>query len=343
MATVSPPTPGDLPATNGVRYLRRVIRITGEDSPNVRLARAEAAAGKRPSGRQLVPGVLPWTEYQLRRQLWDKVRQCIGLDARFYEGGEVLLYPPLWLNRANLIAVRLRGKQRRALGIGIDPAEGGDRTTMAAVDELGLIELVGKRTPDTSVIVKEAIAFMRKWAVPPEYVCIDRGGGGKQHADTMRGMGYPINTVAFGEGLNPDIKRSPQQFKERLNTREDRYAYVNRRAEMYGALRQALDPARAEVEGDVGVNGSIYPFKQGFALPCHEPIYTELHQQLSVMPLLYDQEGRLRMLPKSKRSERSTEPTLIDLIGHSPDEADAVVLALHAMLRRRSRGKVSAA
>jgi hypothetical protein len=33
---------------------------------------------------------------------------------------------------------------------------------MCAGDELGIIELVSKKTPDTSVIVGEALAFMRK-------------------------------------------------------------------------------------------------------------------------------------------------------------------------------------
>jgi len=34
--------------------------------------------------------------------------------------------------------------------------------------------------------------------------------------------------------------------------------------------------------------------------------------------------------------------TLVDLIGHSPDEADAVVLACHGMLHAQSRPRVGA-
>ena len=58
----------------------------------------------------------------------------------------------------------------------------------------------------------------------------------------------------------------------------------------------------------------------------------ELLRQMRPMPLLYDQEGRMRMLPKHKKDPDSTEKTLTDLIGCSPDEADALVLAVHGML-----------
>ncbi len=82
------------------RYYRKVIRIRGEDSPNVRLGMAEKMHGMERSDRQLVPGILPYGEYLYRRANWDKIRQCIGIDAQFYEGAEILLYPTLWLNLA---------------------------------------------------------------------------------------------------------------------------------------------------------------------------------------------------------------------------------------------------
>src|SRR3972149_2557666 len=78
--------------------------------------------------------------------------ECIGLDAEFYEGAEVLLFPPEWLNLAENRADAIEKMQRQAKAIGIDPAEGGDQTAIAVVDELGLIELSSRQTPDTSVI-----------------------------------------------------------------------------------------------------------------------------------------------------------------------------------------------
>lgn len=38
-------------------HFRKVIQITAEDSPNVKYARREIAAGLTPSNKQIVPGV----------------------------------------------------------------------------------------------------------------------------------------------------------------------------------------------------------------------------------------------------------------------------------------------
>lgn len=317
------------------RCYRRVIRITAEDSPNVALALRQLAAGLPVTNTVVVPGVLPYPDYRKRREVWDPIRQAIGLDATFWEGADVLLYPPAWLDRAERIAAALdRTLPRRiAEAIGIDPAEGGDSTAMAVVDRYGLIELISKKTPDTSVIPREALALMLRYGVPPDRVIFDRGGGGKQAADTLRSQGYPVRTVAFGEALAPDPKHGRTQVRERLDQREDRYVYRNRRAEMYGCLRELLDPAR-EHDPD-----ALAP---GFGLPAR---YPELRRQLAPIPLTYDAEGRLELLPKKKRAlaVESNQRTLEDLIGCSPDEADALVLAIFALLNRPTRARAGVA
>ena len=234
------------------------------------------------------------------------------------------LFPAEWLERAALLAAGLKGKERKAEAIGIDPAEGGDKTALAAVDRLGLIELVSRKTPDTSVITGEALAFMRKHGVPAERVVFDRGGGGKEHADRLRAQGYPVRTVAFGEAVSLEPRRMAYQPRDRIESNEERYAYRNRRAALYGDLRQLLDPAANPA---------------GFALPAE---YVELRRQLSPIPLQYDPEGRLELPPKNKRNADDGKVTLVDLIGHSPDEADAVVLACHGMLHAQSRPRVGA-
>lgn len=302
-------------------YYRKIIKVRGEDSPNVRLAMAQVRAGIAPTEQLLIPGILPWDEYCKRRRLWDKVRQCIGLDAEFWEGADVLLYPPEWLNCSERRANLLKGARRCAKGIGIDPAEGGDKTTMAVSDERGLIELVGKKTPDTNVIVAEAKAFAIRHNVPPEKICFDRGGGGKGHADRMRADGWAVRTVAFGESMVPKIRAGggivPR--REKVELREERYVYKNRRAQLYGRLRILLDPARR----DEGL--------QVFALPAE---YTELRRQMALIPLTYDTEGRLYILPKRRRPGvdlTNNTRSLEDLLGCSPDETDAVVLSIYAM------------
>lgn len=310
-----------------IRYHRKVIRIRATDSPNVRLALAQIERGIEPTHETVVPGVLSWREYQNRRANWDKVKQCVSLDAEFYEGSELLLYPPDWLNLAEERA-RTLPRVRKAKGGGCDPAEGGDRTSMAAVDEFGLIEQVSKKTPNTDLIVQEAIAFMRKHEIPPDRFVFDRGGGGKQHADRMRGMGYNVRSVGFGEGLAPDPRYGKAPVRIRKEEKECRYEYLNRRAQMYGELSESLDPDLPGVR---------------FAIPAE---YTELRRQLAPMPKLYDKEGRLFMLPKNKRNpdptNPSTEKTLVELIGCSPDEADSLVLACHGMWHRSTNLVVGA-
>lgn len=313
---------GNVPSADGTRLYRSVHRIRAEDSPNVQLGLGQQRAGLVPTDEILIPGVLSWTEYQKRRATWDSVRACVGLDAEFYEGAEVLLFPPAWLNRAESLADGLRGRRREAKAIGIDPAEGGDSTAMCAVDELGIVELVARKTPDTSVITGEALAFMRKHNVSPDRVVFDRGGGGKEHADRLRDQGYRVRTVAFGESVTLDPKRGMTRIEDRMDVKEERSAYKNRRAEMYGALHELLDP--------VG---------PGFAIPAE---YATLRSELAPIPLRYDGEGRMELLPKNRRDPKDTRPTLCELIGHSPDQADSLVLAIHAMTHKATRATAGA-
>ena len=88
-----------------------------------------------------------------------------------------------------------------------------------------------------------------------------------------------------------------------VGRREEAYAYKNRRAQMFFELRLLL--------------------QDGWAIPAG---FEELHRQLAAIPLEYDEGGRVVMLPKLG------EGGLIALLGRSPDEADAVALAVHSLL-----------
>lgn len=308
---------GDLLAPDGKRFYRKIIKIRAVDSPNIRFAERQKAEGREPTNEILVPGVADYATYVKRRLLWDPVRQSIGLDAEFYEGGEVLLYPPDWLNRAERLSANLMYKGVRTMGI--DPGEGGDETSWAICNDTGLLHLEAFQTPNTADIPNRTLALMREWNVLPQNVLFDRGGGGKQHADQLRSQGYPVQTVGFGESAaDPRIVRRMKTVKEREESREEQYAYMTRRDEMYGNLRLKLDPA-------VGGN---------FAIPGH---YTELRRQLSLMPLTYDKEGRLKMPPKRKKTKTSTEISLEELLGCSPDQADSLVLAVYGLIRKTTR------
>lgn len=313
---------GDIPRPTGDNFYRKVIRIPADDSPNVKYAKAEIAAGREPTDTIVIPGVLTWGEYQKRRKLWDPIRQCVSLDAKFYKGSENLLYPPQWLDRAEEIARELLKRykgdrndigERKAKAIGCDPAEGGDSSCWSVVDELGMIELVSLKTKNTNEVAHKTIELIHLYQLDPTFVMFDTGGGGKQHADRLREMGYPVRTVAFGEAASPVDRFKRYKSKGyKTDEVEQKYAYKNKRAEMYGLLRQLLNPVEA-----------------GFGIPAR---FVELRRQLAPMPLLFDGEGRMRMLPKNKNTANSTEQTLTELLGCSPDEADSLVIAVYSML-----------
>lgn len=309
---------GNLVSTDEMRYFRKVIRIKAEDSPNVKLGLIQERKGIEPTNEMLIIGVKDYDTYKKNRKLWDKIRQCVSLDAEFWEGSDVLLYPPDWLNRAETYASMIGSIGRKGKAIGVDPAEGGDSTVWTVVDELGILEQISMKTPNTAVIMGQTIALMHRYGVFAENVCFDSGGGGQQHADYMHEKGYKVRSIHFGTTVTPPRKRGMTPLEQKIEADEKKYIYKNRRAEMYGILRTLLDPG----------------FEGQFGIPAH---YVELRRQLSVLPLWYDEEGRMYLPPKQRRKDevnQSKKVTINDLIGCSPDEADSLVLAVYGLVNR---------
>lgn len=313
---------GDLPREGSPGYYRRVIRIKAEDSPNVIFAQAEIEAGRSVSNRIIIPGVVDWPTYTKRRRLWNPIQQSVGLDAQFYEGAEVKLYPKEWLERAKEYADSLAGQRRTPVALGIDPAEGGDNTAWVLIDDYGIIEIISERTPDTTAITDRTKELIDTYDLPHNMVLMDRGGGGKQHADRLRRDGYMIHTVAFGESVVQERRRGTLPISAQKEHDEQKYVYKNRRAEMYGMLRIALDPAEGQ-----------------FGIPRTE---TELLRQMKPIPYTEDAEGRLYVIPKNKPSLNSQVTTLTDILGCSPDELDALVMAYYIRNRPRTKAVASA-
>lgn len=228
------------------RYARRVIHICAEDSPNVQLAMKECGAkwdgekivypdDRRPSGRQVVPGVLPWDEYAHRRTNWDAIRQCVGLNGQFYEGAELLMFPPHWLNRAEEIARALDIAKRVGLRkyMGVDPAEGGDNSAWCVIDKMGIRRMRSFKTPDTTAVTSTTIQLIREYNIDPRDVIFDKGGGGTQHVDRLREQGYNVGSLAFGESVSPPPRRITPGVQTRKEEKEEAYAFKNRRAHIY--------------------------------------------------------------------------------------------------------------
>jgi hypothetical protein len=305
-------------------FFRRVYQVRATDSPNVRLGLLQEARGIKPTNEILVDGVISYSTYLQKRATLDPVRQCVGLDAEFYEGAEVLLFPIDWLNHAEEVARQLESSnpRRQVVTLGVDTAEGGDDTVFTGIDRLGTLFQEAFKTADTAVIVPKTIALIREHGIKPENVLFDRGGGGKQHVDILRMKGYNVRAIAFGEAATTPEAKDMSGLKSNNKVREEReakYIYKNRRAEMYAEVRfLLLDPANNE---------------RGFGIPAS---MVELRRQLSPIPLLYDEEGRLYLPPKQRKAgSDSKQVTMQDLIGRSPDHADSFVLAVHGMFHHK--------
>ncbi len=319
---------GDMPRIDAPGLYRKVIKIKGEDSPNVRYGMAQKAAGITPTDEIILPGVLSYGDYIKRRATLDEHTQCVSLDAEFYEGSEVRLYPSDWLDKAAEAANDLGDRARRAKTIGVDSAAGGDNSAWAVCDEFGLIELISIKTKDTMVIVDETIRLILHYKVEHKNVLFDDGGGGHQHVDQLRRMGYRVRAILFGGTATPPRKRGRITFEEKKHTDETRYVYRNRRCEMYGELRLRLDPS---------TNDPV------FAIPGEE---AELRRQLGPLPLLFDEVGRLYLPPKDKPKKtgvnESKVVTIKEMLGCSPDESDALVLAHFGMVERAMPVRIGA-
>jgi hypothetical protein len=183
--------------------------------------------------------------------------------------------------------------------VGIDVAAGGrDQTCWTLVDRYGIIQQIVLDTPNTMEIAGRTISLIKEHRLTYGMVAMDAGGGGKQTADRLAEQGHSVLLVGFGESA------------------EAKQAYTNRRAELYGGLRERLKPYR-----DDG----------GFLL---SPDAHQLRQELAVLPLNYDSEGRLVLPSKGGSSARLGETSIRQMLGRSPDRADSLVLAVWALDRR---------
>jgi hypothetical protein len=186
---------------------------------------------------------------------------------------------------------------REVEAIGVDVAAGGrDKTCWTLIDHAGVIDQIIMDLANTMEIVGRTVRLIQHHNLPASRVAVDAGGGGKQIGDRLHELGYYVRTIGFGEAA------------------DDAQAYRNRRAELYGNLRRILDPERE--------NGS-------FLLP---PLAAELRQELAILPLQYDSEGRMLLPPKDRKSNQAIhQTTLRELLGRSPDRSDSLALAAWAL------------
>jgi hypothetical protein len=304
------------------KFERQVIHIDGADSPNVTAGKAWRAAGKAGPVPVAVPGILSYHEYQRRDRNWDEAKKCVSLHGRFYEGGELSLFRPEWLNAAEDVWRDLNPEKGRkpkrgpVFWLGVDVAAGGrDLNCWVVTDHLGVVEVDARKSmEDTTIIQKVTLQIMAKYDIAPRRVCFDYGGGGGQHVDYMRQAGCQVRAVKFGESA--------------VNKR----AYVNRRTEMYCLLARAFDPTRWAHETMKLDDGRIVDrraWASCFTLPPDDHL---LRQELAVLPIQYEKDSGRQSLPSKRPIGKKVKGAvyLEDLLGRSPDRADALALSYWA-------------
>ena len=312
--------------------LSNVIHISGEDSPNVQVGKYRVERGIPGPHPNIIPGVLAYDEWVRRMHKWDKIKRRIRLEGLFYTGTEALVYPPDWLDAAEKsfrilcngerfeIIERRPGRLGSVLAMGVDCGAGRDLSVWTVIDRQGLVFQYETPTPDTYEITQLTIKFIEMFDIAHNRVCFDAGGGGRQVVDHMRPLGYRgLRSVGFGTSPTPPPATKNKSKDKKVNAKEVQWTYKNKRAEMYGILRQWMDPSVNQLP---------------FAIP--EELY-ELRHELSIMPMWFDKEGKMFLPPKDKMPgtrENPNEITIKKLLGRSPDRADSLVLATYALAVR---------
>lgn len=323
------------------RPYRNVIRVSGEDSPNVAFYRKLKERGLPFPAAPPVPGVLDYETFlELKATLppWELRPRLYGLCN---DESTAKLFPSGWLDLAVKIHELLKAgapdrKQslRRWLhwwgypfGLGVDCAHGGgDLSAWCVYGRWGAVNVETLDTPNTRTIKKKTLELMRRWRIKPEWVAFDRAIG-KGIADELREDGKEVNDVGFGESA--------------LDTGK----YPNMRVELYGELAEAMAKA---FDSQGKIRAIVQKMLEQTPDRWHKikrarivalPEDTDLRQELFVLPRAQDSRDRLSLPPKD--GTKSILGIKQMLGGRSPDRSDAVVLARYAWERGQEHRRLS--
>ncbi len=145
-----------------------------------------------------------------------------------------------------------------------------------------------------------------------------------------------VRGVSFGEAVIPEIRIGMVPIEQKVEERAEKSIYTTRRVQMYWRAHELLTPT-------VGKDGRTIA---QFAIPAEADF---LRKELAPIPKGYDDKGRPRLPPKRRSAVRKRvwngnafveEKSLEELIGCSPDHADAMVLAIFAMETEGAQGPI---
>lgn len=197
---------------------------------------------------------------------------CTATEAFQTTGEDSFILPDLVVH-----ARKAKTERYGPLIIGVDPARfGDDRTSIIrrmGRTAYGIESHIKKDTMEVTGIVHRIITTER-----PARVCIDIGGLGAGVFDRLKELGHGEIIIAVNGGSIP----------------LDNIKYVNKRAEMWGLMKEWLYDA-----------------------PCQIPDKDSLHADLCGVKYKYDSKSRLILERKEDMKKRGIR---------SPDEADALSL-----------------
>ncbi|HEX7380243.1 MAG TPA: hypothetical protein VF278_24215 [Pirellulales bacterium] len=328
----SRPHPNPLPEGEGTNAVLRWVRhVDPEESPNLIESRRMDREGITGEYPLVTPGLLSRQEFDEWEATWDEPRKRVRLYGKLPSEDEMKLFPPTWLELAKQLGEKLRRQIARCdewrddgpYALGVDAAfGGGDLTAWVVLGRYGVRHVHAISTPNTATISGYTIELMRQYRINAWAVAFDSGGGGKQIADMLRDQ----NEMKFGAIVDVSFGAKALEPKK----------YHNRRTELYGELRMALEPTDARREL---LTKQVSRWPESVTCLALPPDESKLMEDLAVLPYEWDGEGKQRLPPKdharrdiSSHSERSVRERLG---GRSPDRGDALVLAWFAWTRAR--------
>jgi phage terminase large subunit len=198
------------------------------------------------------------------------------VQGKFADAGEGVLFPLELLEAATSRELTLPDDAKVVIGVDVARSIAGDENCVAVARGGKLERLSLWRSPDTMATVTRVLHEVAR--SNPKRIRVDVGCAGGGVIDRLRQMGYRVEEVPFGGGAS-----DPTRF-------------LNKRAEMFFALRTAMEQGKVALPDD-----------------------DELIADLSAITYEFDQRGRIKLESKDDVRKR---------LGRSPDRADAVALAL---------------
>lgn len=241
---------------------------------------------------------------QMLREWADQRRRAWGEDSALYRNhvlGEFSettsdsLIPLAWVEAAQerWQATQAVWRASPIIQFGVDVGRGGDKSVIAPRTQSGAItELIRNNVADT--MHTAGLLSGRLAAAPAAQAMIDLPGVGAGVVDKVREE-YPARTIPF-------IPSAKTEFRDRSGA----FGFLNKRQAALWNLRELLDPDNGEE----------------ICLPPDDV----LSGDLTSYRFRYVSGAKIKV--ESKRTSfEENEQTLVERLGHSPDDGDAVVMA----------------